>query len=74
MNESGVFAVLVVVVVVVAVAVVLFPCCHVNAAFCRSVPVPQSDLAWLDALTCDLSCPTVLMPGNQQNVLMFYCQ
>ncbi|XP_072315095.1 solute carrier family 12 member 3-like [Eucyclogobius newberryi] len=45
-----------------------------------SLPVPQSDcpsalyMAWLDALTCGLHCPTVLIRGNQQNVLTFYCQ
>uniref|UniRef100_A0A7N6FFW6 Solute carrier family 12 member 10, tandem duplicate 1 n=1 Tax=Anabas testudineus TaxID=64144 RepID=A0A7N6FFW6_ANATE len=45
-----------------------------------SLPVPQSDcpsalyMAWLDALTCGLHCPAVLIRGNQQNVLTFYCQ
>uniref|UniRef100_A0A667WQJ1 Solute carrier family 12 member 10, tandem duplicate 1 n=1 Tax=Myripristis murdjan TaxID=586833 RepID=A0A667WQJ1_9TELE len=45
-----------------------------------SLPVPQSDcpsalyMAWLDTLTCGLHCPTVLIRGNQQNVLTFYCQ
>ncbi|XP_008433393.1 solute carrier family 12 member 3-like isoform X2 [Poecilia reticulata] len=45
-----------------------------------SLPVPQSDcpsalyMAWLDTLTCGLICPTVLIRGNQQNVLTFYCQ
>uniref|UniRef100_A0A7N6BZG2 Solute carrier family 12 member 10, tandem duplicate 1 n=1 Tax=Anabas testudineus TaxID=64144 RepID=A0A7N6BZG2_ANATE len=44
------------------------------------LPVPQSDcpsalyMAWLDALTCGLHCPAVLIRGNQQNVLTFYCQ
>ncbi|KAM6964914.1 solute carrier family 12 member 3-like [Aplochiton taeniatus] len=43
-----------------------------------SMPVPQSDcpsilyMAWLDALTCGLSCPTALIRGNQENVLCFY--
>uniref|UniRef100_A0A3Q3KK34 Solute carrier family 12 member 10, tandem duplicate 1 n=1 Tax=Monopterus albus TaxID=43700 RepID=A0A3Q3KK34_MONAL len=45
-----------------------------------SLPVPQSDcpsvlyMAWLDALTCGLHCPALLIRGNQQNVLTFYCQ
>ncbi|XP_040886890.1 solute carrier family 12 member 3-like isoform X2 [Toxotes jaculatrix] len=45
-----------------------------------SLPVPQSDcpsalyMAWLDTLTCGLHCPVVLIRGNQQNVLTFYCQ
>uniref|UniRef100_UPI003AAD9EF8 solute carrier family 12 member 3-like n=1 Tax=Centroberyx gerrardi TaxID=166262 RepID=UPI003AAD9EF8 len=45
-----------------------------------SLPVPQSDcpsalyMAWLETLTCGLHCPTVLIRGNQQNVLTFYCQ
>nr|XP_033465799.1 solute carrier family 12 member 10, tandem duplicate 1 [Epinephelus lanceolatus] len=45
-----------------------------------SLPVPHSDcpsalyMAWLDTLTCGLHCPAVLIRGNQQNVLTFYCQ
>ncbi|XP_030018778.1 solute carrier family 12 member 10, tandem duplicate 1 isoform X2 [Sphaeramia orbicularis] len=45
-----------------------------------SLPVPQSVcpsalyMAWLDTLTCSLHCPAVLIRGNQQNVLTFYCQ
>ncbi|XP_069578388.1 solute carrier family 12 member 3-like [Brachyistius frenatus] len=45
-----------------------------------SLPVPHSDcpsalyMAWLDTLTCSLHCPAVLIRGNQQNVLTFYCQ
>eukprot|EP00064_Thunnus_orientalis_P016504 superscaffoldBa00003288_g16570 len=45
-----------------------------------SLPVPRSDcpsalyMAWLDTLTCGLHCPAVLIRGNQQNVLTFYCQ
>nr|XP_046237206.1 solute carrier family 12 member 3-like [Scatophagus argus] len=45
-----------------------------------SLPVPHSDcpsalyMAWLDTLTCGLHCPVVLIRGNQQNVLTFYCQ
>ncbi|XP_055359624.1 solute carrier family 12 member 3-like [Betta splendens] len=45
-----------------------------------SLPVPQTDcpsslyMAWLDTLTCGLHCPAVLIRGNQQNVLTFYCQ
>uniref|UniRef100_A0AAY3ZWS9 Solute carrier family 12 member 3-like n=1 Tax=Denticeps clupeoides TaxID=299321 RepID=A0AAY3ZWS9_9TELE len=44
------------------------------------LPVPQSDcpsslyMAWLDALTRGLYCPALLIRGNQQNVLTFYCQ
>uniref|UniRef100_A0A667WHJ1 Solute carrier family 12 member 10, tandem duplicate 1 n=1 Tax=Myripristis murdjan TaxID=586833 RepID=A0A667WHJ1_9TELE len=49
-------------------------------SYILSLPVPQSDcpsalyMAWLDTLTCGLHCPTVLIRGNQQNVLTFYCQ
>ncbi|XP_033961977.1 solute carrier family 12 member 3-like [Pseudochaenichthys georgianus] len=45
-----------------------------------SLPVPHSDcpsalyMAWLDTLTCGLHCPVVLIRGNQQNVITFYCQ
>ncbi|XP_076846797.1 solute carrier family 12 member 10, tandem duplicate 1 [Brachyhypopomus gauderio] len=45
-----------------------------------SLPVPQSDcpsslyMAWLDTLSCGLHCPVLLIRGNQQNVLTFYCQ
>uniref|UniRef100_A0A8C4E019 Solute carrier family 12 member 3 n=1 Tax=Dicentrarchus labrax TaxID=13489 RepID=A0A8C4E019_DICLA len=45
-----------------------------------SLPVPHSDcpsvlyMAWLDTLTCGLHCPVVLIRGNQQNVLTYYCQ
>ncbi|KAL2079180.1 hypothetical protein ACEWY4_024924 [Coilia grayii] len=45
-----------------------------------SLPVPQSGcpsslyMAWLEALTCGLHCPALLIRGNQQNVLTFYCQ
>ncbi|XP_073331693.1 solute carrier family 12 member 10, tandem duplicate 1 [Pagrus major] len=45
-----------------------------------SLPVPHSDcpsalyMAWLDTLTCGLRCPAVLIRGNQQNVLTYYCQ
>ncbi|XP_030635260.1 solute carrier family 12 member 3-like [Chanos chanos] len=45
-----------------------------------SLPVPQSDcpsalyMAWLNTLTCGLHCPVLLIRGNQQNVLTFYCQ
>ncbi|XP_051992882.1 solute carrier family 12 member 10, tandem duplicate 1 [Xyrauchen texanus] len=45
-----------------------------------SLPVPQADcpsplyMAWLDTLSCGLHCPALLIRGNQQNVLTFYCQ
>uniref|UniRef100_A0A669BPR9 Solute carrier family 12 member 10, tandem duplicate 1 n=1 Tax=Oreochromis niloticus TaxID=8128 RepID=A0A669BPR9_ORENI len=45
-----------------------------------SLPVAHGDcpsalyIAWLDALTCGLHCPAVLVRGNQENVLTFYCQ
>ncbi|KAM3591011.1 uncharacterized protein V6R79_020566 [Siganus canaliculatus] len=45
-----------------------------------SLPVPHSDcpstlyMSWLDTLTCGLHCPAVLIRGNQQNVLTYYCQ
>lgn len=31
-------------------------------------------LAWLDVLSCDLRPPVLLVRGNQENVLTFYCQ
>uniref|UniRef100_A0A7N6FG27 Solute carrier family 12 member 10, tandem duplicate 1 n=1 Tax=Anabas testudineus TaxID=64144 RepID=A0A7N6FG27_ANATE len=46
----------------------------------RSLPVPQSDcpssfyMAWLDALTCGLHCPALLIRGNQEDVLTYYCE
>uniref|UniRef100_A0A669CL96 Solute carrier family 12 member 10, tandem duplicate 1 n=1 Tax=Oreochromis niloticus TaxID=8128 RepID=A0A669CL96_ORENI len=46
----------------------------------QSLPVAHGDcpsalyIAWLDALTCGLHCPAVLVRGNQENVLTFYCQ
>ncbi|CAL8327053.1 unnamed protein product [Lota lota] len=45
-----------------------------------SLPVPPTDcpmslyMAWLEILTSGLHCPVVLIRGNQQNVLTFYCQ
>lgn len=45
-----------------------------------SLPIPQYDcpsalyMAWLSALTFGLHCPALLIRGNQQNVLTFYCQ
>uniref|UniRef100_A0A7N6C026 Solute carrier family 12 member 10, tandem duplicate 1 n=1 Tax=Anabas testudineus TaxID=64144 RepID=A0A7N6C026_ANATE len=45
-----------------------------------SLPVPQSDcpssfyMAWLDALTCGLHCPALLIRGNQEDVLTYYCE
>uniref|UniRef100_A0A3P8RT48 Solute carrier family 12 member 10, tandem duplicate 1 n=1 Tax=Amphiprion percula TaxID=161767 RepID=A0A3P8RT48_AMPPE len=51
-----------------------------HTALVLVLPVPHSDcpsalyMAWLDALTCGLHCPAVLIRGNQQNVLTFYCQ
>nr|BDR32814.1 solute carrier family 12 member 10 [Lepisosteus oculatus] len=46
-----------------------------------SMPVPKIAtcpsalyMAWLDTLTYDLRCPALLIRGNQQNVLTFYCQ
>uniref|UniRef100_A0AAR2KIX0 Solute carrier family 12 member 10, tandem duplicate 1 n=1 Tax=Pygocentrus nattereri TaxID=42514 RepID=A0AAR2KIX0_PYGNA len=50
------------------------------SVYVRSVPVPQGGcpsslyMAWLDALSCGLHCPILLIRGNQQNVLTFYCQ
>uniref|UniRef100_A0A8C9WB49 Solute carrier family 12 member 3 n=1 Tax=Scleropages formosus TaxID=113540 RepID=A0A8C9WB49_SCLFO len=31
-------------------------------------------MAWLDILSCDLRPPVLLVRGNQENVLTFYCQ
>uniref|UniRef100_A0A669AX17 Solute carrier family 12 member 3 n=1 Tax=Oreochromis niloticus TaxID=8128 RepID=A0A669AX17_ORENI len=51
-----------------------------HTALVLVLPVPHSDcpsalyMAWLDTLTCGLHCPAVLIRGNQQNVLTFYCQ
>ncbi|XP_041095500.1 solute carrier family 12 member 3-like [Polyodon spathula] len=46
-----------------------------------SLPVANKDccpsalyMAWLDALSHNLRCPTLLIRGNQQSVLTFYCQ
>ncbi|XP_061086274.1 solute carrier family 12 member 3-like [Conger conger] len=45
-----------------------------------TLPVPQTDcpsalyMAWLDTLSSGLHCPTLLIRGNQCNVLTFYCQ
>uniref|UniRef100_A0A8C1PCN7 Solute carrier family 12 member 10, tandem duplicate 1 n=1 Tax=Cyprinus carpio TaxID=7962 RepID=A0A8C1PCN7_CYPCA len=45
-----------------------------------SLPVPQADcpsslyMSWLDTLSCGLHCPVLLIRGNQQNVMTFYCQ
>ncbi|KAF6717732.1 Solute carrier family 12 member 3 [Oryzias melastigma] len=53
---------------------------HHTALVLVSLPVPHRDcpcalyMAWLDTLTCGLHCPAVLIRGNQQNVLTFYCQ
>uniref|UniRef100_A0A8B9RH85 Solute carrier family 12 member 3 n=1 Tax=Astyanax mexicanus TaxID=7994 RepID=A0A8B9RH85_ASTMX len=52
----------------------------VRVCYYLSLPVPQSDcpsslyMAWLDTLSCGLHCPVLLIRGNQQNVLTFYCQ
>uniref|UniRef100_A0A4W4FNC3 Solute carrier family 12 member 10, tandem duplicate 1 n=1 Tax=Electrophorus electricus TaxID=8005 RepID=A0A4W4FNC3_ELEEL len=54
--------------------------CVCVRACISSLPVPQSDcpsslyMAWLDTLSCGLHCPVLLIRGNQQNVLTFYCQ
>ena len=54
--------------------------CVGDVTLSRSLPVPQTDcpmslyMAWLEALTSGLHCPVVLIRGNQQNVLTFYCQ
>ncbi|KAI7814322.1 putative solute carrier family 12 [Triplophysa rosa] len=45
-----------------------------------SLPVPQADcpsslyMAWLETLSWRLHCPVLLIRGNQQNVITFYCQ
>ncbi|XP_056603863.1 solute carrier family 12 member 3-like [Triplophysa dalaica] len=45
-----------------------------------SLPVPQADcssslyMAWLETLSWGLHCPVLLIRGNQQNVMTFYCQ
>ncbi|XP_073693536.1 solute carrier family 12 member 3-like [Garra rufa] len=45
-----------------------------------SLPVPQVDcpsslyMAWLNTLSCGIHCPVLLIRGNQQNVMTFYCQ
>uniref|UniRef100_A0A669DH17 Solute carrier family 12 member 10, tandem duplicate 1 n=1 Tax=Oreochromis niloticus TaxID=8128 RepID=A0A669DH17_ORENI len=51
-----------------------------NTTLVLVLPVAHGDcpsalyIAWLDALTCGLHCPAVLVRGNQENVLTFYCQ
>src|SRR4029434_5532457 len=69
--------------VCVCVCVCCFVCVFVCVCVCersfRSLPVPQSDcpsslyMAWLDSLTFGLHCPALLIRGNQQDVLTFYC-
>ncbi|XP_016113854.1 solute carrier family 12 member 10, tandem duplicate 3 [Sinocyclocheilus grahami] len=45
-----------------------------------SLPVPDVTcpsslyMSWLDALSCGIHCPVLLIRGNQQNVMTFYCQ
>uniref|UniRef100_A0A671MKD4 Solute carrier family 12 member 3-like n=1 Tax=Sinocyclocheilus anshuiensis TaxID=1608454 RepID=A0A671MKD4_9TELE len=46
----------------------------------RSLPVAQADcpsslyMSWLDTLSYGIHCPVLLIRGNQQNVMTFYCQ
>uniref|UniRef100_A0A672NC62 Solute carrier family 12 member 10, tandem duplicate 3 n=1 Tax=Sinocyclocheilus grahami TaxID=75366 RepID=A0A672NC62_SINGR len=46
----------------------------------HSLPVPDVTcpsslyMSWLDALSCGIHCPVLLIRGNQQNVMTFYCQ
>ncbi|XP_030609080.1 solute carrier family 12 member 3-like [Archocentrus centrarchus] len=53
---------------------------HQTALVLVSLPVPRGDcpsalyMAWLDTLTSGLYCPVVLIRGNQQNAITFYCQ
>ncbi|KAI7814336.1 solute carrier family 12 member 10, tandem duplicate 3 [Triplophysa rosa] len=53
----------------------------VNAALVViSMPVPDVNcpsslyMAWLDALSFGIHCPVLLVRGNQENVMTFYCQ
>ncbi|XP_058637604.1 solute carrier family 12 member 10, tandem duplicate 3 isoform X2 [Onychostoma macrolepis] len=45
-----------------------------------SLPVPDITcpsslyMAWLDALSYGIHCPVLLIRGNQENVMTFYCQ
>ncbi|XP_052002576.1 solute carrier family 12 member 3-like [Xyrauchen texanus] len=45
-----------------------------------SLPVPDINcpsslyMAWLDALSNGIHCPVLLIRGNQENVMTFYCQ
>uniref|UniRef100_A0A673H699 Solute carrier family 12 member 3-like n=1 Tax=Sinocyclocheilus rhinocerous TaxID=307959 RepID=A0A673H699_9TELE len=45
-----------------------------------SLPVAQADcpsslyMSWLDTLSYGIHCPVLLIRGNQQNVMTFYCQ
>uniref|UniRef100_A0A7N6BJN5 Solute carrier family 12 member 10, tandem duplicate 1 n=1 Tax=Anabas testudineus TaxID=64144 RepID=A0A7N6BJN5_ANATE len=54
--------------------------CVSDSDIVLSLPVPQSDcpssfyMAWLDALTCGLHCPALLIRGNQEDVLTYYCE
>ncbi|KAG1937889.1 solute carrier family 12 member 3-like isoform X2 [Pimephales promelas] len=45
-----------------------------------SLPVPDVNcpsslyMAWVEALSYGIHCPTLLIRGNQENVMTFYCQ
>ncbi|XP_065150411.1 solute carrier family 12 member 3-like [Paramisgurnus dabryanus] len=45
-----------------------------------SLPVPEVNcpsslyMAWLEALSYGIHCPVMLIRGNQENVMTFYCQ
>uniref|UniRef100_A0A8C1EXB4 Solute carrier family 12 member 10, tandem duplicate 3 n=1 Tax=Cyprinus carpio carpio TaxID=630221 RepID=A0A8C1EXB4_CYPCA len=47
---------------------------------CNSLPVPDVTcpsslyMSWLDALSYSIHCPVLLIRGNQENVMTFYCQ
>uniref|UniRef100_A0A4W6EJR8 Solute carrier family 12 member 10, tandem duplicate 1 n=1 Tax=Lates calcarifer TaxID=8187 RepID=A0A4W6EJR8_LATCA len=49
-------------------------CTKTGTCICGSDCPSALYMAWLDTLTCGLHCPAVLIRGNQQNVLTFYCQ
>ncbi|KAG1937890.1 solute carrier family [Pimephales promelas] len=53
----------------------------INAALVViSLPVPDVNcpsslyMAWVEALSYGIHCPTLLIRGNQENVMTFYCQ
>uniref|UniRef100_A0A8C1RGS3 Solute carrier family 12 member 10, tandem duplicate 3 n=1 Tax=Cyprinus carpio TaxID=7962 RepID=A0A8C1RGS3_CYPCA len=60
--------------------VCVFLMCVCVCVFFSSLPVPEVTcpsslyMSWLDALSYGIHCPALLIRGNQENVMTFYCQ